>query len=122
VYGTGNATSLPERFYIVEGVLTQEFSKVNQYRLPAYHRIDLSATYTPKQKPGKKIQSNWVFSIYNVYSRKNPYFIYYDQSGSPYDGTLKVEALQVTGRFAAIELLLPRSVQGSCLDWGRRSR
>jgi hypothetical protein len=96
VYGTGNATSLPERFYIVEGVLTQEFSKVNQYRLPAYHRIDLSATYTPKQKPGKKIQSNWVFSIYNVYSRKNPYFIYYDQSGSPYDGTLKVEALQVS--------------------------
>ena len=96
VYGTGNATSLPERFYIVEGVLTQEFSNINQYRLPAYHRIDFSATYTPRPKPGKKVKSNWVFSIYNVYSRKNPYFIYYDQTGSAYDGTLKVEALQVS--------------------------
>ena len=96
VYGSGNATTLPERFYIIGGVLTQEYSKVNQYRLPAYHRMDLSATLTPKQKPGKKLQQSWVFSIYNAYSRLNPYFIYFDQSGSPYDGTLGVEALQVS--------------------------
>jgi hypothetical protein len=96
VYGTGNATSLPKRFYIVEGVLTQEYSSINQYRLPAYHRLDISATYTPRPKPEKKLQSSWVFSIYNLYSRKNPYFIYYDQTGSAYNGTLKVEALQVS--------------------------
>jgi hypothetical protein len=96
VYGTGNATSLPERFYIINGVLTQEFSNINQYRLPAYHRLDLSATYTPKPKPGRKLQSSWVFSAYNSYSRMNPYFIYYDQSGSPYDGTLKIDARQVS--------------------------
>lgn len=96
VYGTGNATSLPERFYLVEGVLTQEYSSINQYRLPAYHRLDISATLTPKPKPGKKVKSNWVFSIYNLYSRKNPYFIYYDQTGSAYNGSLKVEALQVS--------------------------
>jgi hypothetical protein len=96
VYGTGNATSLPERFYIINGVLTQEFSSINQYRLPAYHRLDLSATYTPKPKPGRKLQSSWVFSVYNSYSRMNPYFIYYDQSGSPYDGTLKIDARQVS--------------------------
>ncbi len=96
VYGTGNATSLPERFYIIEGVLTQEYSRINKYRLPSYHRIDLSATYTPLPKKKRKIQSYWVFSVYNVYSRKNPYFIYYDQNGSPYDGSLKVDALQVS--------------------------
>lgn len=96
VYGTGAATTLPERFYIIEGVLTQEFSKVNQYRLDAYHRIDLSATYTPVPKKKRKVQSSWVFSIYNVYCRYNPYFIYFDQTGSPYDGTLKVEARQVS--------------------------
>ncbi len=96
VYGTGNATTLPERFYIIDGVLTQEYSKVNQYRLPAYHRIDLAATYTPVPKRKKKVQSYWVFSIYNVYSRQSPYFIYFDQSGSPYNGTLKVEARQVS--------------------------
>ena len=96
VYGTGNATSLPERFYIVNGVLTQEFSKVNQYRLESYHRIDLSATYTPTPKKNRKVKSYWVFGIYNLYSRLNPYFIFFDQSGNPYDGTLEVEARQVS--------------------------
>lgn len=96
VYGTGNATSLPERFYVVGGVLTQEYSKVNQYRLQAYHRVDLSATLTPRKKPGQQWEQSWVFSIYNMYSRLNPYFIYFDQEGSPYDGTLKVNARQVS--------------------------
>ena len=96
VYGSGNATTMPERFYIIEGVLTQEYSQINQYRLPSYHRLDLSATYTPVSKKPKKLQSSWVFSIYNVYCRYNPYFIYFDQTGSPYDGTLKVEARQVS--------------------------
>ncbi len=96
VYGTGNATTLPERFYIINGVLTQEYSKVNQYRLDAYHRLDIAATYTPVPKKKRKLQSYWVFSIYNVYSRLNPYFIYFDQTGSPFDGSLKVEARQVS--------------------------
>lgn len=96
VYGTGSATTLPERFYIISGVLTQEYSRINQYRLAAYHRLDFSATYTPVQKKPRKVKSSWVFSIYNVYSRLNPYFIYYDQTGSAYDGTLKVEAKQVS--------------------------
>jgi hypothetical protein len=54
VYGTGAATTMPERFYIIEGVLTQEFSKVNQYRLDPYHRLDLAATYTPVPKKKRK--------------------------------------------------------------------
>jgi len=96
VYGTGAATTMPERFYIIEGVLTQEFSKVNQYRLDPYHRLDLAATYTPVPKKKRKVQSSWVFSIYNVYCRYNPYFIYFDQTGSPFDGSLKIEARQVS--------------------------
>jgi hypothetical protein len=96
VYGTGNALSLPERFYIVNGVLTQDYSGINQYRLPPYHRMDLSATYTPARKKNKKLQGFWVFSVYNAYSRLNPYFIYYKQTGSPYSGTLQIEARQVS--------------------------
>ncbi|MEO6611252.1 MAG: TonB-dependent receptor [Chitinophagaceae bacterium] len=104
VYGTGNAITLPERFYIINGVLTQEYSKLNQYRMKAYHRIDLAATYMPvpknpakRMKAGKnRVSSYWVFSIYNVYSRLNPYFIYFDQTGSPATGDLKVEARQVS--------------------------
>jgi hypothetical protein len=96
VYGTGNATTLPERFYIINGVLTQEYSKLNQYRLPSYHRLDLAATYTPVPKKKRKLQSYWVFSVYNTYSRMNPYFIYFDQTGSLYNGSLQVQARQVS--------------------------
>ena len=96
VYASGNATTLPTQFYIIDGVLTQEYSKINQYRLPAYHRLDLSAIYTPTFKPNKKIHGSWVFSVYNVYDHLNPYFIYFNQTGSPYDGSLKVDARQVS--------------------------
>ena len=96
VFATGNATTLPTQFYIVEGVLTQEYSKINQYRLPSYHRLDLAATYTPTFKPNKKIHGSWVFSIYNVYDHLNPYFIYFNQTGNPFNGTLKIQARQVS--------------------------
>lgn len=96
VYGTGNAITLPERFYFINGVLTQEYSRLNQYRMKAYHRIDFSATYTPQPKKKRKVNSSWVFSVYNAYSRLNPYFIYFDQNGSLANGDLKVEAKQVS--------------------------
>ena len=96
VYGSGNAATLPERFYIINGILTQEYSNINAYRLPAYHRLDLSATLTPKKNIKRKWKSEWVFSVYNSYNRKNPYFIYFDQTGSPFNGTLQIQAKQVS--------------------------
>jgi hypothetical protein len=96
IFGTGNATSFPERFYFIGSTLTQEFSRINAYRMAPYHRLDISATYTPKQKKKRRYSSNWVFSVYNVYSRLNPYFYYYDQQGSALNGTLTVTAKQVS--------------------------
>ena len=96
IYGTGNAVTVPERFYFINGVLTQENSRINSYRLAPYHRLDLSATYTPNQKKKRKYTGSWVFSIYNVYSRLNPYFIYFDQTGSPTSGNVKIDATQVS--------------------------
>ena len=75
VYATGNAITLPtERYTIGENVYT-EYTSRNGFRMDPYHRLDIGATYSPKKK--KKFQSTWNFSIYNVYSRKNPYFIYF---------------------------------------------
>ena len=96
IFGSGNAATLPQRFYIYQGVLTQEYSRINEYRLPSYHRLDVAATYTPNKHPSRKLKSEWVFSVYNIYSHKNPYFIYFDQEGSPYNGTLHVQAKQVS--------------------------
>lgn len=96
VYGTGNAISVPERFYFVGGILSQQFSSINSYRMDAYHRVDFAATYTPKPKKIRKYSTNWVFSLYNAYSRANPYFLYFNQEGSAAAGTLKVSAKQVS--------------------------
>ncbi|MBA2250571.1 MAG: TonB-dependent receptor [Chitinophagaceae bacterium] len=96
IFGSGNAATLPQRFYIFDGVLSQEYSRINEYRLPSYHRLDFSAMYSPNKKPNRKLKSQWVFSVYNVYSRKNPYFIYFDQEGNPYNNTLKIQAKQVS--------------------------
>lgn len=96
VFGTGNAVTLPQRFYIVGGILTQEYSRINEYRLPAYHRIDFAAILTPKKNAKRKWKSEWVFSVYNTYNRKNPYFIYFDQTGNPFNGTLEIQAKQVS--------------------------
>lgn len=88
VYGSGNAITLPTDLYFIDGNLIQHFSEVNQFRVPAYHRLDLSATWTPKaDKPNRKFQSSWNFSLYNVYSRLNPYFMYLDLEGNLAGGT-----------------------------------
>jgi len=68
VYASGNATTLPEKYYFVNGVLTQEYSNVNAYRLPAYHRLDFAATYTPTPKKNINTPATGflVFIIYTV--------------------------------------------------------
>ncbi len=96
VYGSGNAVTVPTKFYFISGVLTQQFSRINEYRLAPYHRLDFSATYTPTHKKVKRYTDSWVFSVYNVYSRQNPYFIYFDQEGAVLNGDLKVVAKQVS--------------------------
>ncbi|MGN6508953.1 MAG: TonB-dependent receptor plug domain-containing protein, partial [Chitinophaga sp.] len=97
LFGSGNTTTLPEKFYFLDGVLMQEYGAVNGYRMKPYHRLDLSAVYTPKKKhPERRLTSSWVFSLYNAYSRLNPYFIYFDQTGNVLDGDLEIKAKQVS--------------------------
>ena len=82
VYGSGNAITLPTAYYFIDGNIQELFSKVNAYRLPAYHRLDIAATYTPQHSKPHKWQGSWTFSIYNVYDRHNPYFLYVDNEGT----------------------------------------
>jgi len=82
IYGTGNAITLPTAYYFINGQIVQEYSKLNAYRLPAYHRLDLSVTYTPQRSRPRKWEGSWTLSVYNAYNRKNPYFLYVDNSGT----------------------------------------
>lgn len=54
------------------GIITV-YSDRNEFRLKAYHRLDLAANYTPRKR--KHFQGQWQFSIYNVYNRKNVYSV-----------------------------------------------
>lgn len=94
IYATGNAMMLPVSWYIIDNRITYEYGKRNELRMPPYHRMDLSVTI--KGKETKKFKSSWNFSVYNVYSRLNPYFLYIDTEGDPYEGTLTVKAKQVS--------------------------
>lgn len=55
----------------------------NNFRIPVYHRLDISATLQGKRyrRNGerRKNESYWVFSVYNLYGRKNPFSIYFTQ-------------------------------------------
>jgi hypothetical protein len=59
----------------------------NNYRVPAYHRLDFSATLKNRQKPDRKWESEWVFSVYNVYARRNAFTIYFQQNEDNPDQT-----------------------------------
>lgn len=54
-----------------------DYSNRNNYRLNSYNRLDVSAIYKKQRHFFHKLyDSEWVFSVYNLYSRRNPYFIY----------------------------------------------
>jgi hypothetical protein len=97
VYATGNTLTPVLDRYVLDGRIYSEYGDRNSYRMPAYHRMDISATYT-KNKPNKRFNSSWNFSIYNLYNRANPYFIYFDVEGDGNlaDGDLQSKALQVS--------------------------
>ncbi|MEI6123504.1 MAG: TonB-dependent receptor [Bacteroidota bacterium] len=96
VYATGNAITLPLSRYFLSGSIVNEYSARNALRMPAYHRLDISATLEGKEKPGRKFHSSWNFGIYNVYSRMNPYYIYFETTGSIMSFDLKTVARQVS--------------------------
>lgn len=94
VYGTGNALNLPVARYVIQGNVINEYGRRNSSRMPAYHRMDLSATYIVRKT--EKFESSWVFSVYNVYNRRNPYYIYFETKGDLQEFKLETNLKQVS--------------------------
>ncbi len=78
VYYTGNAITFPSGKYQVDGRTMFYYSERNGYRMPDYHRLDLSATYETRRD--KKFNSSWTIGVYNAYNRKNAYMIDFRES------------------------------------------
>ena len=71
IYQTGQPTTYPNGQYEYNNLIVSTFESRNSSRLDAYHRFDISGTYTPKKNKDKQWKGEWVFSIYNLYNRKN---------------------------------------------------
>jgi hypothetical protein len=109
IYATGNTLTLPSSWYVQDQDLLFNYGPRNSTRMAPYHRLDLSATWYSKAykeqknletgetiKVKKKVRSNWAFSIYNVYNRANPYFLYVDNDGDFFSGNFDISIKQVT--------------------------
>ncbi|MFT6879385.1 MAG: hypothetical protein ACI9QN_001040 [Arcticibacterium sp.] len=88
-FASGTPATFPSNKFIWQGIaLPHNYSDTrNSYRIPASHRLDLAATLKNKHAFFKKGDSEWVFSIYNVYNRRNPFSVYVRQNEQDFSQT-----------------------------------
>jgi hypothetical protein len=81
VFSTGTPATFPTDRYEIQGAVLphNDQDARNNFRIPNYHRLDISATLTPEKNDKRKFNGEWVFSVYNVYSRRNPFSIFFEQ-------------------------------------------
>ena len=77
---TGQPVTYPNGQYQYLGITIPSYGLRNKNRLPAYHHLDISATLTPRKNNNRNWKNEWVFSIYNLYNRKNAAAINFRQN------------------------------------------
>ncbi len=83
-FNTGQALTAPNSSYkLMDGTTFFYYNERNSYRMPAYHRLDLSAAYTKKMK---KTTQSWSFDIFNVYNHFNPFMVIFEQDDTRSNG------------------------------------
>ncbi len=93
VFQTGQPTNYPTGQFEFQGLVVPIYDgSRNDERLPSYHRLDISATLTPRKNKNRKWQGEWVFSVYNLYNRRNAASISFGQNND----TLVNEAVRTS--------------------------
>ena len=91
-FTSGGYITLPEGTFNFYGVAFNYYSERNGYRLPAYHRMDISANLKSKNNINRKWQGEWSFGIYNLYNRENIFslFVKQDNTNLEFNKTYKM--------------------------------
>lgn len=100
LFQTGQPTTYPISQYEYNGIIIPNYGLRNTNRLPNYHRLDISANYTPKPKSTKRVKKEWVFGIYNLYNRRNAASITFRQNRT--SGTNEALRLSIFGIVPAV--------------------
>jgi hypothetical protein len=94
IYMTGNAVTFPSGKFVIDGLQIPYYTERNGYRMPHYHRMDVSINLKGKKR--KKFESNWDLSVYNVYNRHNAYMINFQESET-FPGSTEAVKLSLFG-------------------------
>ncbi len=76
-YQTGRPITFPISMYYIDDLSYVDYSERNSYRIPYYFRVDASLTVEGNLKRDKFLHSSFVFSVYNLTGRDNPYSVYF---------------------------------------------
>ncbi len=97
---TGQPITYPNGQYQYLGITVPSYGLRNENRLPAYHHLDISATLTPRKNNNSNWKGEWVFSIYNLYNRKNAAAINFRQNSQT--GTNEAVKTSIFGMVPAV--------------------
>lgn len=92
-FASGGFVTVPDQMFTVDGASFYTYSSRNNYKLPAYHRLDISLYFNPRKNEHRHMKSEWVLSVVNVYNRKNIY-------------TLSVQTNESQGKSEAYKMYL----------------
>lgn len=92
VLASGNKATIPAGRYLMMGYIMNDYTEINGFRMPLYHRLDLSVNYHLRPKFFKESIIN--VSVINAYNRQNTYFFFYEVRGSLEDYNISVKPNQ----------------------------
>jgi hypothetical protein len=93
-YHSGRPVTTPLSGYLVDNIKVANFSERNQYRIPDYHRLDIAFILEGNHKRKKFWDGTWALSFYNLYARRNPYTVFFEDDGN---GFLRPYQLSIIG-------------------------
>lgn len=106
VYATGRPFTLPVGRYEIENYNLNFYTGRNEYKLPDFHRMDVSITIQSRKNDSRKWKGSWTIALYNAYNRKNPFTIYTRKRQTD-DGDIIGDGSELEARLVYLFPILP---------------